>query len=56
MCHADKISGKRQTTEGVKLRNQESIGTLGEKKKYKYLGVWKANPQQAEIKENIRLP
>ena len=32
-------SGKRETTEGIQLSNQESIRTLGEKENYKYLGM-----------------
>ena len=30
-------------TEGIELRNQEKIRTLGEKKTYKYLGILKTD-------------
>ena len=33
------IVKKRQVTEGIELPNQEIIGTLGEKKNYKFLGM-----------------
>ena len=36
-------SGKRQTTEGMKLPNQERIRILGEKKNYKYLEILEAD-------------
>ena len=36
-------SAKRETTEGIKLSNQKSLKTLGEKKNYKYLVILKAD-------------
>ena len=45
-------SGKRQMTEGKKLRNQGKIRTLGDIEIYKYLGILEAATiKQAEIKE-----
>ena len=36
-------SGKRETTEGTELLNQESIRTLEEKENYKYLEILEAD-------------
>ena len=48
-------SGKRHMTEGVELRNQVVIRTLGETKTYKYLGILEAGTiKQAEMKEKIK--
>ena len=48
-------SGKRETVEGIKVPNQESIRTLREKEKYMYLGILEADTiKQVEMKENIR--
>ena len=45
-------SGKRHTTEGIELPNQEKIRILGEKENYKYLGVLEADTiKQMEMKE-----
>ena len=35
-------SGKRETTEGIELPNQESIRILGKKENHKYLGILEA--------------
>ena len=41
-------------TEGIQLPNLEKIRTLGEKKNYKYLGIWKADTiKQVEMEEKI---
>ena len=46
-------SRKRHMTEGVELRNQVVIRTLGEKETYKYLGILEADTiKQVEMKEN----
>ena len=45
-------SGKRESTEGIGLPNQECIKTLGEKESDKYLRILQADTiKQAEIKE-----
>ena len=45
-------SGKRQTTEGIELPNQESIRMLGEKENYKYLGILEVDTlKQEKMKE-----
>ena len=44
-------SRKRETTDGIKLTNQESIRILGEKANYKYFGILKAvNIKQTRMK------
>ena len=49
-------SGKRQTTEGIELPNQERIRTSGEKKTYKYLGILEADTiKQVEMREKKRI-
>ena len=41
-------------TEGIELRNQEKIRTLGKKKTCKYLGLLEADTiKHAEMKEKI---
>ena len=46
-------SGKQQMTEGIELSNKEKIGTLGEKKTYKYLVILETDTiKQTEMKEN----
>ena len=35
--------GKKQTTEGIELLNQENIRTHGEKETYLYLGILEAD-------------
>ena len=43
---------QRQMTEGIELPNEENISTLGEKKTYKLLGIFKADTNKhAERKE-----
>ena len=45
-------SGKRHLTEGMELRNQDKIRTLGENEIYKYLGILETDTfQQADMKE-----
>ena len=45
--------GKRETTEGVELPNQENILTFGGNENYKNLGISKADTtKQPEISEN----
>ena len=36
-------NGKRHTTEGIELLNQEKIRTLGGKETYKYIGILEAD-------------
>ena len=44
--------GKREALEGTELRNQERIGTLGEKENSKYMVKLEADTiKQAKIKE-----
>ena len=48
-------SGKRHTTEGIELPNQDKIRTLGENDAYKYLGILKADTiKQVEMKDKIQ--
>ena len=48
-------SEKRQITEGIEMRNQERIKTLGKKENPKYLGILKEDTiKQAEIIEKVR--
>ena len=45
-------NGKRETTEGLELPNQESIRIFVEKENFKYLGTLEVdNIKQAEMKE-----
>ena len=49
-------SGERHLMEGMKLRNQGKIRTLGEKETYKYLGILKVDTiKQVEMKEKIKI-
>ena len=41
-------SGKRHTTDGMELPNQDKIRMLGEKETYKYLGILEANTIKQE--------
>ena len=44
--------GKRHIKEGVELLNREKLRTLGEKEKYKCLGILEVDTvQQEEMKE-----
>ena len=43
MSHAYDEKWKRETMEEIELLNQERIRTLGEKKKYKYQGIFEAD-------------
>ena len=48
-------SGKREITEGIDIRTQESIRTLGEKENYKYLGILEANTiKKVKMREKLR--
>ena len=48
-------NGKRETTERIKLPNQENIRALEEKETYKYLGILEFDTiKQAEMKEKVR--
>ena len=48
-------TGKQHTTDGIELRNQDKIRTLGENDAYKYLGILEADTiKQLEMKEKIR--
>ena len=48
-------SGKRQRVERIKLSNQEKIITLGEKERYKCLGILEADTiKKAHMKEKIK--
>ena len=48
-------SSKRHLTDGMELRNQDKIRTLGEKETYKYLGILEADTiKQVEMKEKIK--
>ena len=44
-------SGKRETAIGIIIPNQENFWSLGEKVKYKFLGILEAIIKQPEIKE-----
>ena len=55
-------SGKRETTEGIELLNQEIIRTFGEKENFKYLGIlevdtikhiWKKKNSASKEQENF---
>ena len=47
-------SGKRHTTDGIELPNQDKIRTLGEKETYKYLGIMEADTiKQVQMKDKI---
>ena len=44
-------TGKRETIEGIKLSNQESVRTLNENKNYKYLEIFDTDTiKQVETK------
>ena len=48
-------SGKRQTTDGIELPNQDKIRTLGENGAYKYLGILEADTiKQMQMKDKIQ--
>ena len=48
-------SGKRHTTDGMELPNQNKIRTLGENETYKYLGILEADTiKQVEMKDKIQ--
>ena len=48
-------SGKRHTTDGIELPNQDKIRTLGENDAYKYLGILEDDPiKQVQIKDKIQ--
>ena len=47
-------SGKRHTTDGIELPNQDKIRTLGENNAYKYLGILEADTiKQVQMKDKI---
>ena len=47
--------GKRETTEGIELPNQENIKTLGENESYKYLGILEADMiKQRGMKDKVK--
>ena len=48
-------SGKRHTTDGIELPNQDRIRTLEEKETYKYLGILEGDAiKQVQMKDTIR--
>ena len=48
-------SEKQHMKEGIELANQEKIRTLGEKERYKYLGISEADSvKQIEMKEKLK--
>ena len=48
-------NGKRKTTEGRELPNQENIGTLGENESYSYLVISETDSiNQMKIKEKYQ--
>ena len=48
-------SGKRHTTDGIELPNQDKIRTLGENDAYKYLGILEADTfKQVQMKDKIQ--
>ena len=48
-------SGKRHTTDGMELPNQDKMRTLGENEIYKYLGILEADTiKQMEMKDKIQ--
>ena len=48
------LTMKRETKAGIELPNLESIKTLGENGKYKYLGILEADTiEQAEMTKKI---
>ena len=54
MRHANNEKQERHLTDGMGLRNQNKIRTLGEKETYKYLGIFEADTfEQMEMKEKI---
>ena len=44
-------NGKRQIMKGIELLNPEKIRMLGEKKTYKFLGIFESDTIKVEIKE-----
>ena len=48
-------TGKRHTTAGIELPNQDTIRTLGENDAYKYLGILEADTiKQVKMKDKIQ--
>ena len=48
-------SNKWQMSEGMEIRNQEKVRTLGENETFMYLGILKAGTiKQAEMKDKIK--
>ena len=48
-------SGKRNTTDGIELPNQDKIRTLKENDAYKYLGILEADTiKQMQMKDKIQ--
>ena len=48
-------SGKRHTTDGIELPNQDNIRTLAENDAYKYLGILEADTiKRVQIKDKIK--
>ena len=48
-------SGKRHTTDGIELPNQDKIRTYGKKNAYKYLGILEADTiKQVQMKDKIQ--
>ena len=55
MCHGHNEKGKRETTKGIELLNQENIRTLGKKEKFKNLRTFEVvTIKQIEMKEKIK--
>lgn len=55
MCNAWKKQEKRETTEGIKLLNQEIIGTCNRKESYEYLDILEADIiKQKEMMKKIK--
>ena len=48
-------SGKRETTERIKLINQEKHPTFWENGNYEYLGIFDSTIKQTEFKERVRM-
>ena len=47
-------TGKRETTKGIKLPDEESLRTLGEKENYKHLEMLKGDTiKRPEMKEKV---
>ena len=48
-------SGKRHTTDGIELPNQNKMGKLGENETYKYLEILEADTiKQVQMKDEIQ--